>query len=70
MMWIDKPQDEPVCLCRNCGGEMYEGEFGWDFGSEGIWCDDCVDTMSAWEHKQIFDHADKYERVEVRRGSN
>ena len=65
-MGIDKPQDEPVCFCRNCGCEMYEHEMGWDFGSEGIWCEGCVNDMDPWQHKQIFDTADQYERVEVK----
>lgn len=62
-MEADKQQEEPACLCCRCSGEMYKGDFGWDFGSEGIWCDDCVNDMDALQHKWIFDNADRYERI-------
>lgn len=32
---------ECVCLCRECGREIYDGEIIYDLAGE-IWCDDCV----------------------------
>ena len=30
-----------VCLCANCGHEIYENEECYDFDGE-MWCEDCV----------------------------
>lgn len=42
---LEPPEDEVICFCSKCGGEIYKGE---TFGEEEcgkFLCSDCIDDM-------------------------
>lgn len=42
-MLHDKQQEEPVCRCSVCGGEIYRGETYYTIHLTGqVVCDDCL----------------------------
>ena len=44
----DMQQDEPVCYCKRCGGEVYSGETVFTWQDKEI-CPDCFKSMvTAW----------------------
>ena len=47
----DGQEEQPVCRCAGCGGEVYEGERLTRY--EGVWvCPDCfADRLESWLNK-------------------
>ena len=44
----DAQQDEPVCHCKRCGGEVYSGETVYTWENKKI-CSDCFNAVvTAW----------------------
>lgn len=47
-MMRDRQQAKVLCRCRSCGGEMYAGSVGVDFG-DGVTCEECCQNLTAFQ---------------------
>ena len=41
----DRQQQWPVCLCRECRGELYRGDEFWQIEGAAV-CGDCLETFA------------------------
>ena len=41
----ERYEEEPVCCCKNCGGEMYELEDGFKLNGD-FYCEFCVSPVT------------------------